>query len=139
MEPVPVSDFELEKHQGPYEDWPATTRLLFKEQFTGTQIPAHVIEAQFRLGSRFLIATSDDCPFEEATGFFLLDGDFKVLASLKKGTPYATWRLQNIEPLSPDQLRVSFGESETWILSIRSRRPFFFGSLLSLKRETRLS
>lgn len=57
--------FTLEKHDGPYEFWRPTTELWLNGKPTGSRIPGYVIEAQYRCGTRYLLATSWDCPFEE--------------------------------------------------------------------------
>jgi hypothetical protein len=70
--------FSLPKHEGPYKSWPLTTELWLDGRPTGTRIPGYVIEAQYRCGDRYLIATSWDCPFEEMQTFVLLSPELRV-------------------------------------------------------------
>ena len=97
-----VDIFTLAKHDGPYDTWPLTTELWLNRQPTAARVPGYVIEAQYRCGNRYLLATSWDCPFEEMQTFVLLSPEFKELERRFYGAPYVSVWLKGHEPIGPD-------------------------------------
>lgn len=129
-----ISDFNLERHDGPYHTWPDATRLFFQERDTGRKLRGFTLEAQFRVDNRYLLVTSYDCPFEELTRFYLLDDRFRTLGHVWKGWAYTSWLLKAITPESPATFIVEFCGAEEWRLTVRRTRRLGVGRLLSLKR-----
>jgi hypothetical protein len=129
-----INAFSLEDHAGPYERWPLRSRLFFDGRDTGRSLGGYVVEAQFRVGGRYLLVTSDDCPFEETTRFYYLDGEFRVLSRKWFLTPYQSWCLQSMDPAGESSFRVVFYGDAPWLLRIRPRRLFGVGSYLSMRR-----
>jgi hypothetical protein len=132
----PVTAFGLERHDGPYSSWPDKTRLFFEDRDTGRTLTGYVLEAQFRVDDCYLLVTSDDCPFEEFTRFYLLDERFGILSHTCQGWLYASWMLKSISPEAARSFRVDFHGDEGWRLTVRERRWWRFGRLLSLRRTT---
>lgn len=125
-----IDIFSLATHEGDYQTWPETTALLRDGQPTGTRVPGYVIEAQYRCGDRYLLATSWDCPFEEAQTFVLLSADFKVLGRTDYGTWYASIWMTGHDPIGPDTVAFHCDNGRDVLITVRAKRPLFVGSLL---------
>lgn len=65
-----ITQFSLEKHDGPYESWPRLTRLFANGVDTGKKVPGFIIEAQYQCRDGYLLITSQDCLFEESNDFY---------------------------------------------------------------------
>jgi len=129
-----TNEFSLEKHQGPYENWPLKSRLYRDGAATGTKLPGYLIEAQYRMDERFLIVTSYDCPFEEANNFILLSSELKTLSKKFLGLVYSSWLIEKHYPVSDDEIAFDFYGGDKFILKIRGQRQHLLGSLLKLSR-----
>ena len=103
-----ITRFSLETHAGPYKDWPLESRVLEDGRPTATFLAGYIIERQFRAPAGVVLATSCDCPYEERTTFYLLDGRLGVASSVTCFTPYDTWLLDRMEPLDDWSFRVVF-------------------------------
>ena len=128
-----ISEFGLDKHSGPYDSRPLTSRFYRNGEATGTKLPGYVIEAQYQAGERFLIVTSWKCPFEEANDFVLLSETLKVLSKKSLGAMYETWLLKKHYPVSESELVFEYYDGGEYKLEIRQQRKLFFGSLLGLR------
>lgn len=118
----PIDWLSLETHDGPYESWPLRSRLYLRGEPTEQQVPGYVIEAQYRLGDRYLLITSLDCPFEETYRFLLLDRRLRLLSSRSRGVPYtAACLLMSAAPVAPARLRLRFDDHEL-LLTVHPRR-----------------
>lgn len=116
-----IAEFGLETHPGPYASWPSRSRLLHEGRDTGVKLCGYVVEAQFAVPAGFLIVTSQDCPYEELTDFYLLDPKFRIRGHACKGAPYTSWLLKAITPEPPDAFRVEFYGQGHWRLVMRER------------------
>jgi hypothetical protein len=135
MEPIDI--FSLEKHDGPYESWPLTSELRRRGEPTGARVPGYVIEAQYRCGDRYLLATSWDCPFEEMQTFVLLSSELKVLARRDYGAAYATVWMTGHVPIGPDTVVFHCNNGCDVLITVRARRPLWLGSLLKMRVVSR--
>ncbi len=131
-----IQQFTLETHDGPYETWPERSKLLSDGVWTGTKVPGYVIEAQFSVGSRYLIITSYDYPLEEANHILLLDQDCRILSTKYVGVWYYTFLFKSAEPVADNQLLLTFEGEMLWrmLLTVRDKRRFLLGSYLTLSR-----
>jgi hypothetical protein len=86
-----ISLLSLEEHSGPYEKWPRLSRLYSDGKDTGKKIPGYVIEAQYKCQHGYLVITSQDCPYEEANDFLLLNDKFDVVAKESLGLIYSSF------------------------------------------------
>jgi len=112
-----IDTFSLEKHQGPYEQWPRRTRLYFRGRDTGTRITGFVIEAQYQCDEGYLLITSQDCPLEESNDFILLGPSFKELAHKGLAFPYDSFLLHAHWPVASHSIMLHYHEK----LFLRSR------------------
>ena len=127
--------FSLVTHSGAYKDWPLKTPLLLNGQPTSLVIPGFQLLHQFQLQSgEYLLITDWDCPFEEATEFLLISGDFKIIARKKLGTPYASFLLDSVEVLNNHQLKVTIFENDHFLLTIKPPSLLRNKGSISLKR-----
>lgn len=122
-----IASLSLPLHAGPYDQWPRQTSLLHDGRPTATMVPGYVIEAQYRCDDGYLVVTSYDCPFEEANEFLLLSDTFHMLASTSLGQPYASYWLYAHWPVSPNEVRLHYGDALFFTLTI-NRRAGLFGS-----------
>mgnify|MGYP001403052661 FL=1 len=118
----PIASFSLARHEGPYEQWPPKTPLLFEGQPTGREIPGYVLEAQYRCSAGYLLITSQDCPFEESNDFLLLARDLHVLARTRLCAPYRSFLLHAHWPVAENALRLHYGIRDFYTLTVESRR-----------------
>ena len=119
--------FALETHDGPYESWPAKSRLIVDGVMTDNRLPGYTLLHQFLLDDGYLVVTDYDCPFEECTNFILLDTKFKTRATRSLGVPYGSFLLQKIERSDDTHFIATFYTDDRWSLTIQGKR-------LSLKR-----
>lgn len=111
--------FTLEQHTGPYEAWPAKTRLWVDGKPSAVQVPGYQLLKQFVVDDGYLLITDYDCPYEEATSFILLDQLLQLVSRKTVGAPYCSECLERIDWLSPRQARVVFYRDVIWSLTIR--------------------
>ena len=129
----PTDLFSLAKHSGPYDKWPLKTELYVHGSATGKYVPGYVIEAQYQCDDRYLLVTSWDCPFEEMQTFSLLSKDLSILSTRNYGAPYATVWIEKHQSIAENQAIFYCDTGYDVIITIRDRRPFFFGSFLKMQ------
>jgi hypothetical protein len=115
---VAINSYALATHDGPYADWPLTTRLLCDGSPTGAGVPGYVIEGQYRWREFVLLLTTWDCPFEESCELLLLDAEHRVVARTSLGAPYASVRLHAHWPIDAMSLRLHCEVRDCYTLSI---------------------
>lgn len=131
----PIQTFSLERHDGPYERWPARTRLLRDGVDTGVDVPGYTLLHQLEVpGSRFLLITDHDCPWEEDTRVLLLDERLRVIASSTFGPPWGYFLLKDVTVVDERTLDLSFDARAPWRVTVLDRRRRWFGSLLHTRR-----
>lgn len=130
-----IESFTLEQHNGPYEDWPRSTRLYFNGVDTGTQVHGYVLEGQYCCAQGYLLILSFDCMFEEANEFVLLAADFKPLARRLLGAAYHCYSIDAHWPVTADALmarydgelfyRISIGRGwfRRWAIKLKHCQP----------------
>ena len=131
-----ITTFSLEVHEGPYESWPAKSKLLADGAWTGERVPGCSIERQYTCDRHYLLVTSYDCPFEESQNFLLLDSRFRVVAKRFLGAPYDTFVLMDARPTGDRTIELVFAGDSTWYLEIRPPSSWH-GPRLSLRRVVR--
>ncbi len=106
-----IKGFSLEKHEGPYENWPEISKLFKDGEYTNHKIPGYYIERQFQFDEYYFLVTSYDCPFEEQCDFILLNKDYKLIAK-KSLIPwnYSSWNLDGHEYLGNNQFIFTFNK-----------------------------
>lgn len=115
----PVQLFSLEQHSGAYHEWPSRSRLFVNRQACGTLVPGYVLLRQFKTGDGYLLITDDDCVFEEATSFILLDEDFNIQSFRTLAVAYASFNFDDITWQDSRNALVSFWKADCWHLRIR--------------------
>jgi hypothetical protein len=126
-----IDAFSLEQHKEPYEKWPRRTRLFFEGQDVGTAISGFVIEGQYQCIEGYLLIASEDCPFEEANHFILLNPSFQPIAQKVLFAPYQTFLLYAHWAIAPNALRLHYYDGLFYTLSLRKPEGF-------LRRKFRL-
>jgi hypothetical protein len=131
-----IDRFSLESHAGPYEKWPLRTRLLIDGTPSATSIPGYSLLHQFSLLDGYLLITDDDCPFEEATHFILLDPALRLRSRRTLSVPYGSFLLQGFEWLNDSEAIATFYQDDAWQLTIRAWGIPFLRPRLQLRRVT---
>lgn len=133
----PIERFSLERHAGPYADWPVDSELWLDGMRTGMRVPGYVIDAQYDTPLGTLLATSFDCPFEDSNAFVLLDGDHRILARREIGTPYASWLLDTHWPESDTTLVLHYYAATFFRLQLLEPTRWWRRPRLRLRRVLR--
>ena len=95
--PPSITHFALESHTGPYENWPAKSRLIVDGALTELRLPGYSLLHQFEIGEGYLLVTDYDCTYEEATNFILLNRSLSMVSSRSISAPYRSFLLDKIE------------------------------------------
>lgn len=112
--------FTLENHTGPYESWPARTRLLIDGRPSRVLLPGYSLLHQFQIPQGYLLVTDCDCPFEETTCFILLDRHKRLHSYRMLFVPYGSFNLEKFEWLDNRQAQATFWGDDIWRLTIRN-------------------
>lgn len=88
---------------------------------TGRFLAGQLLEQQFEVGTRYLLLVTEDSPFEELLHLYLLDADLSLLDERELGQPYTPGVLQDVAPVSRDQLQFSFFGGDLWRLTVLER------------------
>jgi hypothetical protein len=97
---VPTDLFSLEKHDGAYASWPATSLLFQNGLPTSTRIPGYVLLHEFAVPGGHLLITNYDCPYEEAITLVLLNHKLRILCHRTIGAWYESVWLEDAQPLN---------------------------------------
>lgn len=83
------------------------------------ELDGFVLEAQFACGTRHLVFTTEDVPYEECLHIHLLDARLQVLDHLALSAWYSPGILRRLEIAGPRTLRFSFFDAdERWSLAV---------------------
>ena len=95
----PLQRFALEKHRGPYEQWPMRTRVIVDGVLHPTlAIPGYELLRQYQTDLGFVLITNYDCPFEEAVSITLVAPDLsRAISTGTVGAAYYTFWLDDVE------------------------------------------
>lgn len=115
-----TSRYALESHPGPYDTWPATSRLIVDGVVVDTRIRGFVIDGQYETDIGTLLLTSHDCPYEETSVFTLLDAGQRVLAQRELGAPYTTMLLHGHWPIDARTLALHFHGDLFYLLRVQA-------------------
>lgn len=92
-----IERFALQQHDGPYEKWPAKTRLIIDGQLSTLAISGFTLLRQYQTPAGYLLVTDFDCPFEEAVCFVLVSQDLDmVLSERTVGQMYSSFMLNEV-------------------------------------------
>ncbi|MGH7217199.1 MAG: hypothetical protein ACREIG_08190 [Nitrospiraceae bacterium] len=93
----PISRFSLEKHDGPYEQWPLRSRLFLDDKPTDISLPGYSLLHQFETSDGYILVTDYDCPYEEITNFAFISKQLGLQSCRWLGWMYETFLLERIE------------------------------------------
>lgn len=134
--------FSLASRAGDDRNWPLQTLLLQNGVPTACQVPGYRLLHQFRTETGdYLLICDWDCPFEEASEFVLLNRELQVLARRSLALPYASFVLDGVEIVSPDELRLNYYPDQQWALRVTGPiqwLPGFLGRCRFLRWSRRL-
>ncbi len=83
------------------------------------EVLGKILEAQYRIGSDFLLLVTEGSPSEEALYIYYLDSNLQVKDSLELSAMYAEGMLRNLSIIEPNRVAFSFFDNdEKWVLEI---------------------
>jgi hypothetical protein len=131
---TPIKRFTLERHHGPYKEWPTHSRLFLDGKCIGISLPGYELLHQFETSHGYILVTDYDCPFEEITNFALISKDLCLLSCQCLGMLFGSFLLDRIEWIDERTfIAVLYGEMR-WRFTIRSWGIPFIRPCLKMKR-----
>ena len=115
-----ITQFGLEKHEGPYEQWPLHSRLLSDDKPTEISLPGYSLLHQFETPYGFVLVTDYDCPFEEITNFALVSSQMRLVSCRWLGWMYASYLLDRVEWVNDRTFIAVFCGNDRCRFTIRS-------------------
>lgn len=134
----PLQRFALEKHSGPYEKWPARTRVIVDGVLHATlAIPGYDLLRQYETALGFVLITEYDCPFEEAVSITLVAPDLsRVICTSTIGAAYYTFWLDEVEWIDAHHFRLTCeGVVGDWLVTLRARHIPVLSPAVFIKRR----
>jgi hypothetical protein len=116
-----INLFSLEKHAGPYETWPQSSRLFVNGQDTHQKVPGYQVEGQYTCDHGYILITNYDCPYEETDEFLLLNDRFEVIA--KAGHGFYSPLINRHWPISESAIRIHYYDDTVDTLTIETKPP----------------
>jgi hypothetical protein len=96
---------------------------------TGKKVSGALLAAAVQWQDKYLLFTTDDCPFEEFLGIRLLDSQFNLLDSAQIGAIYNTGTFSELKLHEPNAVSFLFIGDTTWRVELLTtpgfRLPFF--------------
>lgn len=120
MELTPTEAFSVEPIPDPAtEGRPWQARVLFEGRQTPTKVLGVRLEAQFRLGDRYLLLLDDATPFEGGMHAYLLGPKLEIVDRRSLGLPYNPGFLHGIRRVGSREIEFSFfADDDVWRLII---------------------
>ena len=82
------------------------------------------IEACIKCGERYLVFTTDDCPFEESLNIYLLSGESEIIDRATVFCPYGTGSFKLLGVTDPDLVKFNFFGEKDWQIKIFKSKSF---------------
>jgi len=76
------------------------------------------LEACIQYDERYLVFTTDGCPFEESLNIYLLSGDNEIIDSATAFCPYGTGSFQLLGTTDSDSVQFKFFIDKYWKIKI---------------------
>lgn len=83
------------------------------------------LEACIKYDERYLVFTTDDCPFEESLNIYLLSGESEIIDSATAFWPYGTGSFKLLSIKEPDLVQFKFFGEENWQIEIFKSKKFY--------------
>lgn len=119
-----AQELTIRQMHGTKDGEPPQSEIFIHENPTGKFVQGLVLEAAVFWENRYLLLTTDDCPFEEMLGIRLLDAGFNLLDSARIGGIYSTGSFDSLELIEPNRLRFLFIGDTWWDIELLPHRRF---------------
>lgn len=116
-----ATDVSTKLMTGPNHGEVPVSEIYFAGRATGKRVPGADLEAAVRVDARYLLFMTDDVPFEETLGIFLLDQNFDVIDSARLGAMYSTGMFSTLELHEPRTVGFRFIGETTWTVEVLDR------------------
>ncbi|HEY5601928.1 MAG TPA: hypothetical protein VIM41_02360, partial [Gammaproteobacteria bacterium] len=115
--------------EGLPEDAVPVSEVFINGAPTGKRVSGALLAAAVQWQDKYLLLTTDDCPFEEFLGIRLFDSEFNLLDSASIGTIYNTGMFSSLALHEPNTVSFLFIGETIWrielLLKPGFRVPFF--------------
>lgn len=120
MELTPIEAFAVEPIPDPAIEGRAWQgRLVFEGNATPARVLGVQLEAQFRVGDRYLLLLDDATPFEGGMHAYLLGPRLEIVDRRSLGLPYNPGFLHGIRAVGPREIEFSFfADNDVWKLAV---------------------
>jgi hypothetical protein len=100
------------------------SEILIHQRPTGKLVSGAILETAVGWNNSYLLFMTDDLPFEDMLGIYLLDSDLELLDSARIGGAYTTGSFRGLELEDPNTVRFHFiGETEWTVELLPESRP----------------
>jgi hypothetical protein len=111
-----IHDFSL----NPLGTGSSQSDLRWRAHPVGVRVDGIPLEAQWRVGSGYLLFLTDDSPFEEGLHIYLLDDGKRVVEGLEVAAPYAPGILTDAATEGDAAVCFSFVGGDRWRLAVNT-------------------
>ena len=94
---------------------------------TGLKLPIKGVNLELciELNKRYLVFTTDDCPFEESLNIYLLSNENRILDSATVFWPYGTGSFELLRLIEPDGVQFKFFGNKVWQVTVFQKKRFY--------------
>ncbi len=82
------------------------------------------LEACIKCDERYLVFTTDDCPFEESLNIYLLSSENEIIDNAAVFWPYVTGSFKLLSITDPDLVQFKFFGDKDWQIKIFKNKRF---------------
>lgn len=106
-----------------------TQSLVSEIIIAGTKIKLNIngadLEACIEYDNRYLVFTTNDCPFEESLNIYLLSSENEIIDNATVFWPYCTGSFKLLRIVEPDLVQFTFFGNKYWQIEIFDNRRFY--------------
>ena len=124
MKIIESDDVDLKIISEVAETQSPTSEITIKDTKIKLIINGAYLEACIKYDERYLVFTTDDCPFEESLNIYLLSETSEIIDSATVFWPYATGSFKLLSVTEPDLIQFSFFADKKWQVKIFKSKKF---------------
>jgi hypothetical protein len=83
------------------------------------------LESCIEYNERYLVFTTDDCPFEESLNIYLLSGENEIIDNATIFWPYGTGSFKLLSVIEPNLVQFTFFGDKDWQIKIFNNKRFY--------------
>lgn len=98
--------------------------IYIRGEPVGKKVSGALLQAAVKWHDKYLLLTTDACPFEEGLGIRLFNSRFDLLDCADIGLPYNTGTFSSLELHEPNRVSFRFLGDDVWQVHLLSRPGF---------------